>query len=162
MKLNCGQKVWDELCHYKTFLRVDWEGRLCQRRVTRIFLVNNKYFSIRLFLFQTNSKFYHRATTFYHRLPEKSCSFNHIFHLTTNMLTHQILRRRIKLEFTCKKLHMLLIYRKFNQLIYIFFLDKCKFISRLFKMLKSRNFNIRLISSSFLWYGDSTADSAHC
>ena len=67
------------------------------------------------------------------------------------MLTHQILRRRIKLEF--KKLHMLLTYRKFN---------KRKFISRLFKMLKSRNFNIRLRSSSFLWYGDSTGGSAHC
>ena len=26
VKLNCGRKVWDELCHYKTFLRVDWEG----------------------------------------------------------------------------------------------------------------------------------------
>jgi len=59
---------------------------------------------------------------------------------------------RIKLEF--KKLRMLLTYRKFNQLF--FFLDKCKFISRLFKMLKSRNFNIKLISSSFLWCGDST------
>ena len=29
-------------------------------------------------------------------------------------------------------------------------------------MLKSRNFNIRLRSSSFLWYGDSTDGSAHC
>ena len=29
-------------------------------------------------------------------------------------------------------------------------------------MLKSRNFNIRLRSSSFLWYGDSTGGSAHC
>ena len=29
-------------------------------------------------------------------------------------------------------------------------------------MLKSRNLNIRFISSSFLWYGDSTGGSAHC
>ena len=44
----------------------------------------------------------------------------------------------------------------------IFFLDKCKLISRLFKMLKSRTFNIRLISSSFLSRDDSTGGSAHC
>ena len=80
-KLNGAGKVWDELSNYKTLLRVEWEI-FTQRRVTRIFLVNNlKYFSIRLFLFQNNSKFFRRATTFYHRLPGKSCSFNHIFSL---------------------------------------------------------------------------------
>ena len=46
VKLNCGRKVWGELCHYKTFLRVDWDFR---RRVTRIIFLVNKYFSIRPF-----------------------------------------------------------------------------------------------------------------
>ena len=56
---------------------MEWEI-FTQRRVTRIFPVNNlKYFSIRLFLFQNNSKFFRRATTFYQRPPDKSCSFNH-------------------------------------------------------------------------------------
>ena len=130
---------------------------LCQRRVRRR-ITRIKYFSIRLFLFQTTSKFFHRATTFYQRLPEKvvvsitsftskDCAPQQI------CLLIRLQSRRIKLEF--KNLRMLLTYRTFNQLIF-FFRDKCKFISRLFKMLKSRNFNIRLISSSFLWYGDST------
>ena len=55
---------------------------------------------------------------------------------------------RIELLFylQCTKitLHILLRCNKFNQLIY-FFRDKCKFISRLIKLLKSRN-----LSSSFL------------
>lgn len=97
---------------------------LCQRRVTRIFLVNNKYFSIRLFLFQANSKFYHRATTFYQRLPEKVVvsiiSFTSKDCVPHNKYAYSSdsSSPRIKLEF--KKLHMLLTYRKFNQLIYFF------------------------------------------
>ena len=125
-KLNCGRKVWDELCKLQELSQGGVGRGLCERRVTRTFLVNNKYFSIRLFLFQTKSKFYHRATIFYHRLQEKRekvlvsvlSSTTKDCVPTTNMLTHQILRRRIKLEF--KKLHMLLTYRKFNQLIYLF------------------------------------------
>ena len=87
-KFNCAGKVWDELSNYKTLLRVVWEI-FTQRRVTRIFLVKNlKYFSIRLFLFQNNSKFFRRATTFYHRPPEKSCSFNHTRLLPPKIVPH--------------------------------------------------------------------------
>ena len=99
-KLNRGRKVWDELCHYKTQGTQGGLGRdLGQRRVTRIFLLNN-------INYQTTSKFYHRATTFYQRLPEKVA------------YSSDSSSPRIKLEF--KKLHMLLTYRKFNQLIYFF------------------------------------------
>ena len=99
---------------------------LCQRRLV------NKYFSIRLFLFQTNSKFYHHATTFYLRLQEKKFQFQSyllppkIVCPATNMLTHQILQVE-ESNLSLKNCTLLLTYRKFNQLT---FLDKCKFISR--------------------------------
>ena len=56
MKLNCGRKVWGELCHYKTYqgaLGITLGRGLCQRRirrrVTRIIFLVKKYFSIRPF-----------------------------------------------------------------------------------------------------------------
>ena len=125
VKLNHAREVWDELCNYKTFLRVEWEIFI-QRRVTRIFLVNIlTHFSIRLFLFQTTSKLFRRATTFFHRPPEKSCSLNHIFippkiapHNKYAYSSHSSSRTESNLrlfhaEYN-KEVHMLLRNRKFN------------------------------------------------
>ena len=106
---------------------MDWEI-FTQRRVTRIFLVKNlKYFSIRLFLFQNNSKFFRRATTFYYRTPEKSCSFNHTRLLPPKIVPHnKYAYTKSKnqtivyfMQSTTKR-HILLRYRKFNQLIIFF------------------------------------------
>ena len=139
---------------------MEWE--ICtQRRVTRIFLVKNlKYFSIRLFLFQNNSKFFRRATTFYHRPPEKSCSFNHTRLLPPKIVPHnKYAYTKSKnqtivyfMQSTIKKAHPTKIQE--IQPADNFFLDKCKFFSLLFKLLKSRN-----LSSSLLWYSNSTCDS---
>ena len=105
-KLNGAGKVWDELSNYKTLLRVEWEI-FTQRRVTRIFLVNNlKYFSIRLFLFQNNSNASVVQLPFITDFQEKVVvliiSFSPKIVSTTNMLTEKTLNsssRRINLEF---------------------------------------------------------------
>ena len=105
-KLNGAGKVWDELSNYKTLLRVEWEI-FTQRRVTRIFLVNNlKYFSIRLFLFQNNSTASALQLPFTIDLQKKVVvSIIRGFYLhrlcsITSMLTQS---RRIKLAFiSCK------------------------------------------------------------
>ena len=139
---------------------MEWEI-FTQRRVTRIFLVKNlKYFSIGLFLFQNNSKFFRRATTFYHRPPEKSCSFNHTRLLPPKIVPHnKYAYTKSKnqtivyfMQSTIKKAHPTKIQE--IQPADNFFLDKCKFFSLLFKLLKSRN-----LSSSLLWYSNSTCDS---
>ena len=39
VKLNCGRKVWDELCKLQEFSLGGVGRGLCERRVTRIFLV---------------------------------------------------------------------------------------------------------------------------
>ena len=114
-KLNRGRKVWDELCHYKTQGGL---GRdLGQRRVTRIFLLNN-------INYQTTSKFYHRATTFYQRLPEKVVvsiiSFTSKDCVPHNKYAYSSDSSSPRIKLELKKLHMLLTYRKFNQLIYFF------------------------------------------
>ena len=116
-KLNHAREIWDELCNYKTFLRVEWEI-FPQRRVMRIFLVTIiTHFSIHLFLFQTNSKFFRRATNFFHRPPEKSCSFNHIY-IPPKIAPHNkyAYSSHSSAEYN-KEVHMLLRNRKFNQLI---------------------------------------------
>ena len=86
-KLNGAREAWDELCNYKTFLRVEWEI-FTQRRVTRIFLRNNlKYFSIRLFLFHNNSNasavqlpfiidFQEKVAVLIIFFPSKDCAHN--------------------------------------------------------------------------------------
>ena len=141
-KLDSAGKVWDELGNYKTLLRVEWEI-FTQRQVTRIFLVNNlKYFSIRLFLFQNNPKFFRRATTFFQRPPEKSCSFNHTRLLPPKIVPHNKYAYSKSNNQTCvylmqstiKKAHPTKIQE--IQPADNFFLDKCKFFSLLFKLLK--------------------------
>ena len=139
-KLNCGQKVWDELCHYKTFLRVDWEGVFVNAESRDIPGTINTFQSLFFFskLTLNSTTVQLRFTTDFQKkvvvsiisFTSKDCVPHNKYAYSSDSSS-----RRIKQEI---------------QLADVFFLDKYKLISRLFKMLKSRNFNIRLISSSFL------------
>ena len=144
---------------------MEWEI-FTQRRVTRIFLRNNlKYFSIRLFLFQNNSNasavqlpfitdFQEKVVVLIISFFSKDCAHNkYAYSKDIKFFKSKNQPWVYFMQSTVKKGHVLLRYRKFNQLI-IFFLDKCKFFSLPFKLLKSRN-----LSSSPLWYGDSTCGS---
>ena len=164
-KLNGAGKVWDELSNYKTLLRVECEI-FTQRRVTRIFLVNNlKYFSIRLFLFQNNSNafavqlpfitdFQEKVVVLTISFSSKDCAHNKYayskdikFFKSKNQPWVYFMQSTVKKRARATNIQEI-------QPADNFFLDKCKFFSLPFKLLKSRN-----LSSSLLRYGDSTCGS---
>ena len=132
-KLNGARKVWDERCNYKLISQGGVGNIHSTLSHANISCENLNYFSIRLFLFQNNSKFFRRATTFYHRPPEKSCSFNHKRLLPPKIVPHNKYAYSKSKNQTCvyfmqstiKKAHPTKIQE--IQPADNFFIDKCKF-----------------------------------
>ena len=131
-KWNGAGKVWHKLGNYKTLLRVGREI-FTQRRVTRIFLVKNlKYFSIRLFLFHNNSNacavplpfitdFQEKVVVLIISFSSKDCAHNkYAYSKDIKFFKSKNQPWVYFMQSTVKKGHLLLRYRKFNQLISFF------------------------------------------
>ena len=107
-----------------------WKGKTYRHTIHCMIRTYREYFFIRLFLFQTDSKFFRRATTFYHILPENVVVRIMLFINTSNKNAYSSSSSRPRIELLfysqCSKitLHMLLRGKKFNQVKYIFFRDK--------------------------------------
>ena len=106
-------------------------------------------------LFQTNSKFFRRGTTFFHRPPEKSFSFNHIY-IPPKIVPHNKYAysshsssRRIELEFISCRVQWRSAHATKEQEIQ----PADNFFATV-QLPKSRH-----LSSSLLWYADSTCGS---
>ena len=130
-----------------------WKGKTYRHTIKCMIRTYRKYFFIWLFLFQTDSKFFRRATTLLPYTSRKLCSLNHVVYqyLQQECLLIKFFtsKNRTFVSFTVFKdnvAHATEVQEIQPGEIYIFSRQiKCKFISRLIKLLKSRN-----LSSSFL------------